>query len=239
MNTNNEIFQMLLADIINNPVIINETNDDNNYNETYNSNINNNFINNIEFIINEINYNAHENFPMNSFYNNSFSEAQDILNNSLYERNPIRHVITEDVKNSLAPIKFVDVIDKESNNKCSITREPFTDDDDVIQLPCNHCFLVEPVMKWLTEESCECPICRYRFDSIEKNTRTDDDDGGFDEDGVEDDDMPELEPIQQIDTAYEENLLFSNLFQRFFYDENYNYIGPSNLDTSPDDISVD
>ena len=47
--------------------------------------------------------------------------------------------------------------------------EPFQENDDIIELPCNHCFFVEPIMKWLTEDSCECPVCRYKFDSMEKN----------------------------------------------------------------------
>jgi hypothetical protein len=99
------------------------------------------------------------------------SPSQTILQNSLYDRNPIRHVITNEVKENLNSIKFKDAIDRENNLKCSISCDIFKDYDDIIQLPCNHCFFVEPIMKWLTEESCECPVCRYKFDSIEKNTR--------------------------------------------------------------------
>lgn len=99
------------------------------------------------------------------------SPSQTILQNSLYDRNPIRHVITNEVKETLTPIKFKDAIDRENNLKCSILCDIFKDEDDIIQLPCNHCFFVEPIMKWLTEESCECPVCRYKFDSMEKNTR--------------------------------------------------------------------
>jgi len=99
------------------------------------------------------------------------SPSQRVLQTSLYDRNPIRHVITDEVKSALTPIKFKDANDIENNLKCSIMCETFKEDDDVIQLPCNHCFFVEPIMKWLTEDSCECPVCRYKFDSMEKNTR--------------------------------------------------------------------
>ena len=96
------------------------------------------------------------------------NHTQNVLQNSLYERNPIRHVITDEVKNGLLPIKFSDATDKNIYNACSITFEPFQETDDVIQLPCNHCYFIEPIMKWLTEDSCECPVCRYKFDSMEK-----------------------------------------------------------------------
>jgi len=99
------------------------------------------------------------------------SPSQRALQASLYERNPIRCVITDEVKSTLIPIKFRDAKDIENNLKCSILCESFKEDDDIIQLPCNHCFFVEPIMKWLTEDGCECPVCRYKFDSMEKNVR--------------------------------------------------------------------
>uniref|UniRef100_A0A6C0K244 RING-type domain-containing protein n=1 Tax=viral metagenome TaxID=1070528 RepID=A0A6C0K244_9ZZZZ len=99
------------------------------------------------------------------------SPSQRALQASLYERNPIRCVITDEVKSTLTPIKFRDAKDIENNLKCSILCDSFKEDDDIIQLPCNHCFFVDPIMKWLTEDGCECPVCRYKFDSMEKNVR--------------------------------------------------------------------
>ena len=43
----------------------------------------------------------------------------------------------------------------------------FNDNDDVIELPCNHLFTPESIKKWLSEESNECPVCRYSFKSKE------------------------------------------------------------------------
>jgi len=97
-----------------------------------------------------------------------FNDNLNPTQSSLYERNPIRRVISEEAKAQLLPILFNEIDDKEKNSHCSITFEPFDREDQVIQLPCKHCFLVEPIMKWLTEESCECPVCRYVLDSQEK-----------------------------------------------------------------------
>ena len=160
----------------------------NNYNEFYN--YNNNYNELLHVFFNDI-LNANDTyFP---------AATQTVMQNSLYERNPVRHVITEEVKNGLLPIKFRDATDAENNSHCSITFEPFQEEDDIIQLPCNHCFFVDPVMKWLTEESCECPVCRYKFDSVEKNI---------------------VEPEQNEDEGqYEYNN--RNLIIR--YDDNYDY----------------
>ena len=38
----------------------------------------------------------------------------------------------------------------------------------VIQLPCAHCFNNDAILHWLTEESCKCPVCRYKLESKEK-----------------------------------------------------------------------
>lgn len=167
-NNNNELFQLLLTDIMNTMI-----NNDLSYNfmnieiENHNEYVYNNLFNN--FNIN--NENFQPTFPILPFYNIPEPNSQNVLHQSLYDRNPIKHVITEEVKNSLSPIKFKDAKDKETNEKCSISREIFDPEDDIIQLPCNHCFFVEYIMQWLTEESCECPVCRYKFDSMEKNTR--------------------------------------------------------------------
>jgi hypothetical protein len=182
--SNNDLFQMLLTDIINmNNQIANHNDQGNMFNNNY---IYNNYNENTLFnsIINNIengslnNYDYAYNyddvpplFPIFPFYNNSAPNSQSVLDQSLYDRNPIKLVITEEVKNELSPIKFTDAKDREKNDKCSISMEKFNDDDDIIQLPCNHCFCVESIMQWLTEESCECPVCRYKFDSMEKNTR--------------------------------------------------------------------
>ena len=93
-----------------------------------------------------------------------------VLHQSLYEQNPNKQVISQEVLQSLHPIKYKDCIHPEQNKVCLITLEEFSDTVDIIQLPCHHCFLVDPIITWLTEESCKCPVCKYSMESIEKKT---------------------------------------------------------------------
>jgi hypothetical protein len=94
-------------------------------------------------------------------------EIQNTMNQSLNDANPIKFVISENEKNKLVPVKFKNIRCKDENTKCSITQEEFNDDDEVIQLPCNHCFTEEAIMNWLTKEKGECPVCRYKFECVE------------------------------------------------------------------------
>jgi len=258
--SNNELFQMLLTDIINmNNHIINNNDTDDTFNNNYNHNIiYNNIINNIQNHI--LNENENENyydvpplFPIFPFYYNSTPNSQAVLHQSLYERNPIKHVITEEVKNSLTTIKFTDAKDRETNDKCSISMEKFNDDDDIIQLPCNHCFHIEPIMQWLTEESCECPVCRYKFDSMEKNTRHIESNESVEIIGIED--LPDLMEIEDNSNSQEEesdvieldeenrillsghNMAFSRIIHSLFSDEEFvtdSDVGPPSADTDVD-----
>ena len=148
------------------------------------------------------------------------SPSQRALQSSLYDRNPIRHVITEQVKNTLIPIKFREANDIENNLKCAILCETFKDDDDIIQLPCNHCFFVEPIMKWLTNDSCECPVCRYKFDSMEKNTREEKEE---EEEVIEhiEENIEDIEEIEEdIEEDIEENIEdFEVFYNDFAYEQ--------------------
>ena len=104
---------------------------------------------------------------ISSFLNNT-STNTNILNTSLTERTPVKNVITDEVKDSLQPIKFKDIINKENHTSCAITQDEFSDENMVIQLPCTHCFNSDAILHWLTEDSCECPVCRYKLASKEK-----------------------------------------------------------------------
>ena len=231
--SNNELFQMLLTDMINNSNnninnINNNINNINNNGGIFNNNyiysnyntIFNNIINNIQNEILDENYNDNDIpplFPVFPFYNTSVPNSQAILHQSLYDRNPIKNVVTEEVKNGLSTIKFKDAKDREKNDKCSISMEKFNEDDDIIQLPCNHCFCIEPIMHWLTEESCECPICRYKFDSVEKNTRHIESD-----ETVEIDDMEDLPDLIEINENENSNVVdLSRILDILFTDESF------------------
>ena len=91
-----------------------------------------------------------------------------LYNNTPINTDPIKHIITDEVINNLILIKFKDASNKENNTTCAITLNEFNEDDMIIQLPCNHCFNSDAILHWLTEESCECPVCRYKLESKEK-----------------------------------------------------------------------
>jgi hypothetical protein len=136
-----------------------------------------------------MNYYINENFDIfnNSNFSNmlfisSFMDTQtqydtpilnQVLNESLYDTSLFKNVITEEAKNELVTIKYRDVIEKKENPTCFISYVDFQDDDDVIQLLCQHCFDSESIIKWLTEESATCPVCRHQFPSIEKKMTID------------------------------------------------------------------
>ena len=93
--------------------------------------------------------------------------STSILFNSLYDTHPVKSVISNEEKANLIPFKYKDCKNKEKHSICPIFQEEFKDDDDIIQLPCEHAFFVEPILKWLSNEKAECPVCRYKFESVE------------------------------------------------------------------------
>jgi hypothetical protein len=140
----------------------------------------NNIYNNVNTNINNYDMDMH-NILLGGLLNNSFfsllndsfeniDPVNEVLTRSLYDANPNVNVASEEELQKLSQIKYKNALNKELHTECAITKEPFEDDSDIIQLPCNHCFFVEPIQKWLSESSCECPICRYKFHSIEKKT---------------------------------------------------------------------
>ena len=132
----------------------------------------NNFFNNyvrtienpIEFQIN--NYTNNYSF-INSFvnslvnYDDGTSLFDNVLLQSLNQKSAYKNVISEEGKNELKKIKYKanDVY----NTSCPISLIDFEEDQEVIILPCNHCFSQEAIEKWLEEEKAECPVCRFKL----------------------------------------------------------------------------
>lgn len=158
---------------------------------------------------------------------NQFGAGGSVINQSLYDSNPIKMVISEEEKNKLVTIKYKDATNKEQNTACFITQDDFQEEDDIIQLPCNHCFTPDSIMHWLTEECAECPVCRHKFDSVEKRVEPTPEEV--------DDDMPELIPIDQpiINNVFEiddinqvnnfRNIFLNNLFNSMSEESNMNF----------------
>lgn len=49
-------------------------------------------------------------------------------------------------------------------NECPISMDEFKQGDQISQLPCEHVFLKDNIMKWLMNECARCPVCRYELD---------------------------------------------------------------------------
>jgi hypothetical protein len=97
------------------------------------------------------------------------SSAASILARSLYDRCPVKRVISEEEHGQLVKKKFTSSMVEELkiNGACGIWQVDFEEGDDIIILPCNHAFNAEAITKWLKEEKAECPICRFSFKSKE------------------------------------------------------------------------
>lgn len=102
-------------------------------------------------------------------YNNYNNEDENILNMSfINDKNKYKLVLSEDSYEDVLKIEKYhnDIIIEDT---CPIMSTKFVDGQDIIRLPCNHCFEPDAIKQWLTEEKAECPVCRYnKFKTIEK-----------------------------------------------------------------------
>ena len=110
--------------------------------------------------------------------------AASILARSLYDRCPVKRVISEEEHGQLVEKKFTSSMVEELkiNGACGIWQVDFEEGDDIMILPCNHAFNAEAITKWLKEEKAECPICRFSFKSKEVIEREEEDEEDEDED---------------------------------------------------------
>lgn len=165
------------------------------------SNFNNAMINRLtSMITNRIINNNNSFFPLNSG-----SNVSDILQNSLYQKNPYKKVTSS---KGLLELKIIKFKDCECNTKeCSITQDKFKEGEEIIQLPCKHVFDKDAILTWLKEESNSCPVCRYELDSkeiIEKETNSSESPNNVLSESNQvvtdsDDDMPQLNEEHQND----------------------------------------
>lgn len=127
----------------------------------YNEVLDDDYLDNINEIPNTL-YNMLRILPSNSLNSNSIID--NVLNESLNDKPKYKKVISnEDIEKYLIISKY-DVNDEELlNTSCPIFHINFEDKDDIIKLPCKHCFNPEAINKWLREEKNECPVCRYEF----------------------------------------------------------------------------
>ena len=166
-----------------NPLLLNT----NRNNDIFGININDIFSNLINNTINSQN-------NLNGILNNSFNNDK-----SIYKK-----VLSDKGKTQLKNCLFKD--SSKTNNSCPIFHQEFTEEDEIIELPCKHCFVPEAIEKWLNEEQAVCPVCRFELDSKEikikknrnnENNQIDSNDEYIDSDD-EDENEDEYEQLMQL-----------------------------------------
>ena len=86
-------------------------------------------------------------------------------NDSLYDEPSYKHVISEEGKKELINIKYTKDL---NTTTCPILQMQFNEGDEIIKLPCDHCFEPTAINTWLQNEKAECPVCRYKLKHVEK-----------------------------------------------------------------------
>lgn len=113
---------------------------------------------------------------------NEIHEQQSLaqaIDESLRSVNPYKETISEKGLSDIIYIPYNK--DIHQNTNCPITLEDLSEEKNVAQLPCKHIADKDEIINWLKEKP-ECPICRYKMDSIEikiENTDDDDDDAEY------------------------------------------------------------
>ena len=106
------------------------------------------------------NYTNEENSVLENFINSTFENAKE----------KFKKVISDYELEKLKPHIFIKNNETETNGQCPIYCYNFEENEEIIKLPCNHNFNCEGIIKWLTQESNTCPVCRYEFDYKEINS---------------------------------------------------------------------
>ena len=148
----------------------------------------------------------------NQYTNNNFN---NILNESFNRNNVVyKKVLSEKGKGQLKRCLFKD--STKTNNSCPIFHVNFESDDEIIELPCQHCFVPEAIEKWLIEEQAACPVCRFELDS--KEVKVDNSDENTTQEQVEEvdsDDEEESSTESPLQENNEDRLLQQAILDSF------------------------
>ena len=96
-----------------------------------------------------------------------------LINRSFAEDSPkYKYILSENGKSQIEFKKF-NKTDFSDQISCPITQDQFEDDQIIAQLPCQHIFEKEAIMKWVQNENASCPSCRFKLDSVEEEIKKD------------------------------------------------------------------
>ena len=99
--------------------------------------------------------------------------ANNLINRSFSEDSPkYKYILSERGKSQIEFKKF-NKNDFCNQLSCPITQDKFEDDQIIAQLPCQHIFEKEAIMKWVQNENASCPSCRFKLDSDEEEIKKD------------------------------------------------------------------
>ena len=105
---------------------------------------------------------------MELFFNRFNFPTGGIINRSFEEDKPkYKNVLSPKGKEQIKFAKYSSEKFKD-NSVCPIIQEEFKEGDEIVLLPCNHIFQPAAIMNWLEKENANCPVCRYKLDSVEK-----------------------------------------------------------------------
>ena len=173
-----------------------------------------NYLNNVLFITNnnDSDYEFRPNLPYRIMYayrtlrDTSFIE--NFINNTFIANNftNSKKVIADTELIKLKHITFKKEDEINSNIECPIMYYEFSENEEIIKLPCQHNYNKDAILKWLNEESHTCPICRYEFEYKEINN-VKDEVRDIDEDEDELRDLDEVRDEDEDPNNTENNVL--------------------------------
>jgi hypothetical protein len=77
------------------------------------------------------------------------------------ELEDVKVILTLDEFNKLEKINLEKNIYHEYESKeCNVCIESYREGDQLVKLPCHHCFHEECIKHWLCNENVKCPVCR-------------------------------------------------------------------------------
>ena len=99
---------------------------------------------------------------MNNISNNL---VNNFIDSTLNNKPVYKKIASDKAISEIQEIQYSSTSEN-TENMCPIYCMPFTDNETICKLPCNHVFSKDGIHKWLKESNL-CPVCRYQLDFIE------------------------------------------------------------------------